>query len=490
MLFVACSQPQTPEIHTPQKGSITFAVQSTPAVSLAFTRADLGDGDIYKGGGIEDFLFVLVDPNNNVVVKRTFSHSSTSFEGEKYSNSKEHIFSVPDLDVGDYTAYVYANINRSLYTSVADVVADIVVGQPFTHSLDRFATLSGSDTPDVNTSNPLFLSAEKVVSVGVGNVSAVIELSRPVVWFEMMIYNNTGYPLTVEDVVFNNFNPATSTVLPKADILAQSTQNQYRALPAYPYRHIGLGASESKSVINPHSSGSVYQCFLFENTGASSLYQFDIDLSLAAGTTTTQTVYNGTTIHTSTFTVGADYMLKNGEYFLYDDEGTLRFMHEDDINQSNYALASWEFSGSNSGYLINEATKHRFYRGYTNASNLGSNWNFVHQGNGSYYIRRNTSLYLRRNGTNAVYDGTNANRLWQLYTVNFKIENVTTTLEKSLQNQQINVIQSDGTATPMTCMRRNQKITLATNVYYEETTGVFRFYVEPWKEVNLEHVFE
>ena len=54
-----------------------------------------------------------------------------------------------------------------------------------------------------------------------------------------------------------------------------------------------------------------------------------------------------------------------------------------------------------------------------------------------------------------------------------------------ITDQQISVIQGDGTAIPMTGMYRNQKVVVVVNVYYEEKSGVFRFYIEPWSSKTL-----
>ena len=74
---------------------------------------------------------------------------------------------------------------------------------------------------------------------------------------------------------------------------------------------------------------------------------------------------------------------------------------------------------------------------------------------------------------------TNAN--WQLYTANTTTKLVTKDIDPlSVTNQQISYIQNNGVAAPLTQMLRNQKVTVTLNVYFEETSGVFRFYVEEW----------
>ena len=173
------------------------------------------------------------------------------------------------------------------------------------------------------------------------------------------------------------------------------------------------------------------------------------------------------------------------------DNGTMSVV--DEINNNNFLIASWEFSGTNSGYLQNIGTNNRFYRS-TQSSTSGDDLVFTGNPVQIYYQGIYSSTYnyfLCHQNDNLSYDyqysyGDSKNKNWELYRINTKTENIKEEMPPSdITDQQISVIQGDGTAIPMTGMYRNQKVVVVVNVYYEEISGVFRFYIEPWSSKTL-----
>ncbi len=505
-LLCSCTKIDSNEvIPSPEKGSITFTVETAPHISASESSRAFTDEEIdtiHDGGGMENLFFILVDPDGIVADVREFSHTSTTYGGEKFSDIKQLSFYITDLDVGDYTVYAYANYALSQYANSEYTLATVKVGEKFTLDDDVYLPLPGIVLPHISNENPLFLTAEQIVPVAVGNSSATIELIRPTALFEMQIYNSTEYNLTVNSLQFRDISPITSNVLPKSAVLAKDAvvegygttiTNTYRSMPTYPYRcELGVPDGTTAFVIPPTETLTIYQCCLYESAGSKELYQFDINLSLDAQLVIATTTYSG--YEENNYAIVAselnNYMLKNGDYFLYDSgNGILSLIASSSITTDNYQNAEWHFSGSTSGYIQNVATGNRYYRGSINASTSGNNWTFNHRGSGMYRIYRNSS-YLYRNGTSVAYGNSSSNRDWQLYTATIKTVNHSEPLEPlDLKDVQINVLQSDASVLPMTQIRRNQDIVLTTNVEYQETSGVFKFYVNPWTERNNSHTF-
>ena len=471
-----------------QKGTLVVSLNTPIDIDVEQTRVDLGDGNLSEGGGMEDLLLVLVNPNNKVVAKKMYEYntSTATWSGSElsaYEGNKSVTTSFTDLDVAIYKIYTYANINRSLsyFGDLKTMLNNIVVGNDFTLADATFANLGNSTSttaPTVDASNPMLLTACEEVHIEVGTTQAVVEMLRPLVEFEFKIVNHCqSQDLNVTNLTFKNFNPQTAYISPHTAIYGEhSTNNVYRSLPASNI------TNSNPTVIGKNAEAVVYKTYLYENAAESDRYQFNISLALPGAKTETSVVeYNGLTKHTGQLTAGNNYVLGNGNYYLIDNNGTLRVVNS--LTNDNYLNAEFVFSGSTSGFLTNIGTVNKFYRS-TESANSGDNLTFSHQNNGIYHIHYTSgprTYYLSRSNTSVEYSRNNDNRNWQLYTVNTKITTTTEDVQPlTANNQQISYIQDNGVAAPLTQMLRNQKVTVTLNVYFEETSGVFRFYVEEW----------
>lgn len=468
-----------------QKGTLVVSLNTPIDIDVEQTRVDLGDGNLSDGGGMEDLLLVLVNPNNKVVAKKFYEYntSTATWSGDElsaYEGNKSVTTSFTDLDVAIYKIYTYANINRSLsyFGDLETMLNNIVVGNDFTLADATFTT-----APTVDASNPMLLTACEEVHIEVGTTQAVVEMLRPLVEFEFKIVNHCqSQDLNVTDLTFKNFNPQTAYISPHTAIYGEHpTNNVYRSLPASNI------TKSNPTVIGKNTEAVVYKTYLYENAAESDRYQFNISLALPGAKTETSVVkYNGLTMHTGELTAGNNYVLGNGDYYLIDNNGTLGVVNS--LTKDNFLNAEFVFSGSTSGFLTNIGTGNKFYCSITKDNN-GDNLTFDHRGNGVYriyytyyyYYGYYTDYLRRKNNTSVEYSDTNSNQDWQLYTV---ITKITPTKEDvkplTADDQQISYIQDNGVAAPLTQMLRNQKVTVTLNVYFEETSGVFRFYVEEW----------
>ena len=439
------------------QGALTVSINATP-----LTRATVpGDGDIYMGGGMEDVTLVLVNSMGNISEIQRI----TALTGDE-QKIKDVTFT--NLDVGNYMLYAYANTERALLSEARTMLNALKAGDNF-NSNTLFTTLTSRTTPVIDNSHPLLLTAEKAVSIGVENSSTTIDMLRPVVLFEVSLYNHSDFPMQIDDISFSNFNPSTSYILPKNGVIPTSVT--YRALPLYDTYTGGTDITVPAS-----TEQCIYQTPLFENRAPS--YTMSLTAKVGSGGVETVTSINATD----------NVMLKNrstGRYLVDNGSGKMVVVSsvDDAISQEH---AMWRFSSScsssssSSGYITNVATGNKYYRG-TSAANSGSNLTFqVSEGYLRIYYNR---YYLRDNNGTANFGNTNnSTRDWIIEKSGSKTA--------SISNSQINVVDKQTAAvTPMTEQLRNQHIKIVINAYFSQTDGQFNFTVLPWVEKNEEVEF-
>lgn len=445
---VGCSQLGSE--YPSEKGSLSVVLNAT-----ATTRATTpGDGNLYDGGGMEDVTLILVNSMGNISEIQQIS----SLSGEE-QRAKSVTF--VNLDVGNYTLYAYANVERSLLDEVKSMLSTLRVGDAFDSNLydALFTSLANRETPTIDNTHPLLLTASKAVSVGIENSSTTIDLLRPVVKFEVRLYNHSTYPMQIDDVSFSNFNPSTGYILPKNGQIPSSVT--YRALPLYDTYTGGTDVT-----VAAMSEGQIYQTALFENRAPS----YTMSLTIKGG--------NDELVTATGISTTGTYALKNrstGRYLADNGSGRLVVVSSLDAAVSR-EHALWKFSGANSGHMINMATGNRYYRG-TSAATSGSNLTFS-TSSGYLRIYYSSRYYLRDNNGSVSFSNTsNTTRDWSLQQ--------TSQRTATISNKQINVVDMHTAAvTPMTEQLRNQHIKIVINAYYNETDGVFNFAVTPWKEKN------
>ena len=457
-VMVGCTQ-SDPSCDSSLQGSVTVRLNATST-----TRATTpGNGDIYRGGGMEDLTLILV---NSMGYISDIQRLSSLTGAEQLVKSVTFV----NLDVGNYMLYAYANVERSLLDEVKAMLASLKVGDEFGSSLYNalFSTLSGRETPIIDDSHPLLLTASKPLTVEVENSYTTIDMLRPVVWFEVRLFNHSDYQMTVSDISFSNFNPSTGYVLPKDGNISSSVN--YRGLPLYDTYTGGTDL-----VVPATTESCVYETALFENRAPS----YTMSLSLMVESSSLETA-------TSLSTSGT-YALKNrstGKYLVDNGSGTMAVVSSiAEALSSNHAM--WKFSGTSSGYMTNVATGKRYYRSVTSSSS-GSNLTFAKSNSYyriSYYNR--STYYLRDNNGSVTFSTGSANsRDWILQ----QMQSVQQTA--SISNSQINVVDmATAAVTPMTEQLRNQHIKIVINAYYNEIAGQFNFVVQPWIEKNEEVEF-
>lgn len=449
------------------RGALQLSLQTQPQ-----TRAVTpGDGDIYTGGGMEDLTLILVNSQNRIADIQILEN----LQGEE---QKVMEVTFLNLIVGNYTVYAYANTKRSLLSEVRNSIASLKVGDSFGTDKQNalFTALQGRNTPVMNTTAPLLLTAVKQVSVQVENTGETIEMLRPIVLFEVNLFNHSDRTMKVTNVAFSKFNPSTGYVLSKDGSIPASVT--YRDLPTYA---TFTGGTDIE--VPAKTRKQVYGATLFENRASS--YTLSLNASMDA------TGFTDVTAITST---SEGYLLQNratGKYLADNGNGTMVMV--DLASLSNISYAQWKFnktvtsSSTTSGYMTNVGSGKRFYRSITSSSS-GSNLSFAIANNTylriNYYSRG--YYYLQDlNGTPTFSTNFSENNLsWKIQ----QYRNQTSTA--SLTNSVINVIdQKTAAVVPMREQLRNQHISVTINGYYNEIDGAFDFTVVPWTEKNEEVEF-
>lgn len=462
LLLFACEKHDT--VAPEGSGSLCVAVQLQQ-----FARAATpGDGSIYDGGGMEDLTLVVVNPHGEVAAIQQL----TALAGEE-QRIKEVVFE--HLDIGNHTIYAYANTERSYLAEGRTLLASLAVGDTFGAAQRDalFNTLTGTAAPETQETAPLLLTASQEVAIELGTTRTSIVMVRPIVRFELLLYNHAAVPVTVTSLATSAFNPSTGYLLPHGGAIPAAAT--YRNLPSYDSYTGGTDL-----VVQANAEQTIYRTELFENRASS----YTLDLGLAITTTVevpvTQTV--------TTLAANTAYLLRNrstGRY-LVDDEGRMALVSDLD-DAASLQHAQWWFSNTSSGYLTNVATGNRYYRS-TTASNSGSNLTFSKSGN-YYRIVYNNNRYLRDSyGTPGFANTSNQTRDWQLQTVT--MSSSTTTIPHTAEDLQLYVVDPATAAVmPMTEQLRNQHVKVTINTYYNEQLGQFRFEVTPWIEKDEEVEF-
>ena len=444
-LIAACSKEYTPEM---QGGNASLTLE---VATSALTRASApGNGDLYNGGGMEDLTVVLVNSSNVIAAKLQVT-------GLTENDQKIKVVTLDGLDVGNYTLYVLANTERGLFSEAKTLLSGLNVGDSWNKDA-LFTPLTSTNVPTMNGHNPLLLTAAKAVTLGINDNYTTIDLLRPIVWFQVKLYNHSDKEMKVSNLSFGNFNPSTGYLFPHDGAVPSSAQ--YRSLPA----------SGGGITVPGGTNLVVYETTLFENN-APDRYTMSMTLQ-----TEGSTMVNATSIATNT-----RYALRNRSTnrYLVDNNGTLGVATYTGVVPET---ALWMFSGTSNGWLTNVGTGKRFYQS-TSASSSGSNLTFgisynylqISYNNNNYYYLcdENGVSFKNKNNWNRNYT-----RDWQLQT--------TISEQASLSNAPLMTVNNEtGAVEKMNKQIRNQHITVTVNAYYNEEESTFKFEVEPWTESNV-----
>lgn len=258
LLLLCCTKEGEPQA----TGQLTVNVQLSDITSRA-QAAD--DSRLYEGNGIEDVTVILVNSSDII----TFIKTESNLTGAEQQTKTVTVYA-DNLKLGQYTLYVFGNTQNTLFAEVRTLLEGLTQDAVFdSQKRDAlFTALSGTNTPKIDASHPLLLTASKTVQINIKNNTTSIELVRPIVKFEVQLYNHSDKNITVTELGFSKFNPSTGYLLPHDGNMPSTVV--YRSLPAY-------DTSNPKSVAASQKE-TVYQAALFENRASEYLLNMTLHI--------------------------------------------------------------------------------------------------------------------------------------------------------------------------------------------------------------------
>ena len=199
-----------------------------------------GEGNTADGDGMADLTVFLVNANDDIVAKQSFTN---------LENVTTQSLNFLNLEKGEYIVYAYANtIGNDWFTLPSESDTS------FAKYKDAFLKGLKGSTPTIQN-NRMPLTGKLSIPVEGGNISRTINMLRPVGKLSVTLKNEKSVnPVTTKEVVFLKILPHTAYVFQHNSILPQSEiDNAYYSF-----------ASEGEYTIFPGSSHLFYDSLLYE----------------------------------------------------------------------------------------------------------------------------------------------------------------------------------------------------------------------------------
>lgn len=199
-----------------------------------------GDGNAADGGGMSDLKVFIVDNENQIVARNSFTYETAT--------TKQTI-NFPHLIPGTYTAYAYANTegNDWFGNLPTDNETD------FTPYMNAKLKPLSQGAPIVQN-NRMPLTGKQEMTIGEGNNVRTVSMLRPVGKLTMTAINHRTDAVNIQTPTFGAFFPQTGWVFKHDQIL--TTDNPYHSI-----------AADGKShAIVPGSYHNIFETLLYEST--------------------------------------------------------------------------------------------------------------------------------------------------------------------------------------------------------------------------------
>ena len=187
----------------------------------------LEDGDTFHN------LLVLVARGNQILHRVTWPA-----DGSADSYVSDVTIRVPDVEMGAYEVYAYANYEQTDWQDVTIASTELVT--PIGQNVNPDRRLKGLSTsmpaPQPPASGkPMLLTGHAQVSVGVANNVGTVELQRPVARLNVYLNNHTPYSVRLDKLSFNSFFAGEAFLIGRTDDagLPVTPSSTLGALPAY-----------------------------------------------------------------------------------------------------------------------------------------------------------------------------------------------------------------------------------------------------------------
>lgn len=491
----------------PQKGngkeSICISLNTS---NIAETKAGTAkDGDV-----MNNIYIWIADGSDKIVYSGSYADgSSVGCSFELADDGKTATATFTNVERGDYTLYVIANLPDDLSGLTSKTTAD---------------NFKNAVLPDLVANKPPFtdadgmpLSMRQSIHVGPGMNTVETHLVRVCGRIRVTVRNmTTDKNIFIQSFQLTDKNPSTGYIFHKDDH-GTPAGITFGAFDSYE-----LTGSQATRYIAPGGEDTYIDQYLYETglTGMGKL-GFEIVGGIYEDDVTeanlTEVVVSTTYSEGSIITTGHDtetqYLIVNGGglYYLYEDGTTPRLNYMTDATKSGLISSGkigevninkylWTFTSTGNTSGLRNVSDGRYIVINNNSVTLSADSNTFNVDNenatsgfrfyseGYYMYSNNGTLSVRDNGISS------SNRYWKLIPVT-EIKVTEKQLDGALNNfsktnESITYIDQYGLPVTLEHICRNDDINVVINVFYSPESGVLYFRVEDWTDVSNNTTFD
>ena len=235
--------------YTIQDGKATL----DSAIHSPTTRATTpGDGTVADGGGMADLTVFLVDGNDNIVGRESF----TTLSG---TDATVKSITFDELEIGSYTIYAYANSEGNDWFSMPQA------GETsFANYKDAvLKPLNGTSTPTIDNGR-MPLTGKQEIAISYGDNSATVEMLRPVTQLSLRLKNERETAINATAFSLGNIFPTSGYVFEHSDILEEGSAYNYAGNTGNNNYH-PLPNTTTQTPLIPGIERLYYDALIYEN---------------------------------------------------------------------------------------------------------------------------------------------------------------------------------------------------------------------------------
>ena len=243
-----------------------------------------------EGYAFHNLLVVLTDDHGHVIDKVYKEYPYTPSTGDLQTEAGElpgeDVIYFQNLAVGTYHAYAYANIDHTAWQVSGQTIAQVEKnlhtlkqhGETVTLDTERsLKAFSSGTAPTVPATVPMLLTGQVTVPVNMAVNEAEISLKRPVIRFNVYVFNKAPFDLAVQDLRFSPFNATKTYLLEHRDGSGKPPYlpegSEYVDLPP-----LSGTVTVPKYVEGEDNETLVYSTLLYESTAPSYRIFMQLDL--------------------------------------------------------------------------------------------------------------------------------------------------------------------------------------------------------------------
>lgn len=472
-----------------------------------------------KDGDVMNNVYLwIADDSGKIVYKGSFV--GTTVSGDKFSfqmedDKKSAKAQFENVERGDYTMYIAANLPASLSSLAAKTTTDAAFIDAVLPGLNT------SQRPPYDDASGMPLSMRQTIHIGPGVNKIKTQLVRVCGRIRITVRNmTTDKNIFIQSFKLTDKNPSTGYLFHKDDhgIPTGTTFGKFDSF--------GLTGTTATRYIAPGDKDTYIDQYLYETglTGMGTL-GFEIIGGIYDSTlkeaqiedVVVSTTYSQGSVIMSDYNTTTDYLIVNngGNYYMYNNSGNpgLKFLQDNALSGLISAGSSggidisnflWKFTSTgNTSGIVNQGDGKRWLTTSgnsnvifttttsamnVNVSNSGIRFYNNYNKNNYYIYNNNGNLGLRSENS------TTSNRYWKLIPVT-----KSTVTEKQLKGAKKNFSKKTNSITyidqyglPVTLEHicRNDDVNVVINVFYSPESGVLYFEVEDWEDVSNETTFD